>query len=243
MQHLPNYKTASTRIVADHGPIYAETDPGRFPVEPWATLTNLVFLFVIFYWARRLRGQWRRHLVLALALPLLTVGWLGGTVYHATRSHDIWLILDWGPIVVLILMAAYWLWRRLLPASFLSSVAAGTALLLPVVLSAALARYLALSGRSGISASYAILAAGVVIPATLHCARRPDLRPLFAAVIACFAAAIAFRSGDIPLAELGWPHGSHYLWHLFGGLATFFMFTFLHKLSGQDGNACRECAG
>jgi hemolysin III len=39
----------ATPIIADHGPIYAETVPGRFPVEPWATLTNLIFLAVIIY--------------------------------------------------------------------------------------------------------------------------------------------------------------------------------------------------
>ena len=96
----------------DLGPRYAETDLGHFPVEPWATWTNLIFAVVIVYWTRRLRGSWRRHRLLAAALPLLTAGWIGGTVYHATRCHVFWTLLDWCPIVVLVLLAAGWLWRR-----------------------------------------------------------------------------------------------------------------------------------
>jgi hemolysin III len=111
---------------------------------------------------------------------------------------------------------------------------ASAALLVPIILSATLAQYLALSDRAGISASYAILASGVILPATIHCARRPDVRPIFALVLVSFAAAIAFRTGDIPLALLGWPHGSHYLWHLFGGVATFFMFAFLYRLRENE---------
>jgi hemolysin III len=200
-------------------------------VEPWSTWTNLVFLFVIVYWARRLRGQWRRQFLLSLSLPLLTIGWVGGTLYHATRSHDIWLMLDWCPIVMLILLAAYWLWRRLLPGSIL---AAATALLLPVILAAGMARLLVYAGRSGISASYAILAAGVVVPAVLNCVRQRHAWPWLAGVIVCFVAALTFRILDEPLADAGWPHGSHYLWHLFGGFATFLMFAFLYRLREGD---------
>jgi hypothetical protein len=233
MTHPSNPSLPVSRAVSDHGPIYAETAPGRFPVEPWASLTNLVFLVVIVYWGRRLRSQGRRHSFLSLALPLLALGWLAGTVYHATRSHDLWLVLDWVPIVLLILMAAFWLWRRWLPASFRSPILASLVLLLPILLAALMTRGFALPGHSGISVTYAVLAAGLFIPGFLHCVRRPDLRRLFAVAIACFLAALAFRTYDLPLARFGWPHGSHYLWHVFGGAATFFMFAFLHKLEDQ----------
>lgn len=220
----------TSQRLADMGPRYAETDLAHIPVEPWATWTNLIFLFVIVYWVRRLRGQYRRHLILTLALPLLAVGWIGGTVYHATRSHVFWTLLDWIPIVLLVLLAAVWLWRRLLPHVGLAVVAT----LLPLLITAALVRPLANSGPAGITASYALISTSVIIPAVWNAARCGRCaRAWLAVVFLCFVVALAFRVLDAPLAQAGWPHGSHYLWHLAGGLATFCMFRFLFELQAD----------
>lgn len=214
----------------DLGPRYAETDLAHFPVEPWATWTNLIFVVVVLYWARRLRHGDRQHRLLQVALPLLALGWFGGTLYHATRSSVVWTLLDWCPIVILVLMAAGWLWRRLLPNLTLTI----GVTMLPLLIAGAMGRLLANSGPAGISASYAILATGVVVPAMGNCVRRPKVWPQLVIVLVCFASALIFRVSDAALARQGWPHGSHYLWHVFGGIATFFMFGFLHALREGD---------
>ena len=85
----------------DSGPIYRETLMGRLPVEPWNTWSNLVFLFVVIFWALRAYREPRTHLFLAGALPVLFIGFVGGTVFHGTRSHEVWLLMDWVPIVLL----------------------------------------------------------------------------------------------------------------------------------------------
>ena len=85
----------------DQGPIYLETIMGRFPVEPWNTASNLLFLVIILYWAWRLKGEIRAHRFIAGAIPVLIIGWVGGTVYHATRSHNLWLFMDFVPIALL----------------------------------------------------------------------------------------------------------------------------------------------
>lgn len=217
--------------LADWGPRYAETDVSRFPVEPWATWTNLVFLFAIVYWTWRLRGQYRRHSILTIALPLLTAGWFGGTVYHATRSHPVWLLMDWMPIVLLMLLASGWMWRRLVPSPGLACVAT----LAPLLAVLALARSLANTGPAGISLSYALIAASVLVPAALNAARNRTRAWIWLVVVVlCFAAALMFRLLDARLSAAGWPHGSHYLWHLFGGAATFCMFRFLFELRTAD---------
>ena len=221
----------TSQRLADLGPRYAETDLTRFPVDAWATWTNLIFLFVIVYWFWRLRGRYRQHRILTVSLPLLTAGWIGGTVYHATRSHVFWTLLDWVPIVILVMLAAAWLWRRLLPNIGL---AIGVTLL-PLLVAAALFRPLANSGPLGICASYALIASSVIVPAVWNAARGGRrLCGWFAFVFACFAVALTFRLLDAPLAQAGWPHGSHYLWHLFGGVATFGMFQFLYELPLAD---------
>lgn len=211
------------------GPRYAETHPGQWPVDAWATWTNLVFLFVVVFWVWRLRGQWRRHPWIALSLPWLAVGWIGGTIYHATRSHVAWLLMDWVPIVLLLVMAGGWLWRRLLRNTAL---AVGATLVPPLVAFALMHRLA--RDPSGITWSYAIMASGVVIPAVINACHRRPARSSLGAVLACFVVALAFRAFDAPLARIGWPHGSHYLWHVFGGLATFFTFSFLYALRESD---------
>ena len=101
------------RRLADQGPVYAETDLSAFPVECYATWSNLIFPILIGYWLWRLHGHYAHHRMLTIALPILAVGWIGGTIYHATRSHVVWLVMDWLPIAILVLIAAGWLWRRI----------------------------------------------------------------------------------------------------------------------------------
>lgn len=211
------------RFVRDFGPVYRETDPGRFPVEPWATASNLAFLAVIVFWSLRLRGRWRRHPVLAASLPVLAVGWIAGTIYHATRSHVAWLLLDWVPIVLLIVFAAVHLWRRL-------GLQWAAALAL-TVLTPMLAGAVFHSGRvpdpAGITLTYAFTGLALVLPALLHCALRHRRGwPWLTAALASFAAALVCRQIDLSPA-VTWPMGTHFLWHLFGGAATFAMFGYL----------------
>ena len=67
----------------DHGLIYKETILGRLPVEPWNTASNLVFLFVVIYWSLKVYPYAKDHLFLAYSLPILFIGYIGGTVYHS----------------------------------------------------------------------------------------------------------------------------------------------------------------
>ncbi|EMR01263.1 hypothetical protein [Cesiribacter andamanensis] len=93
-------------LPADGGPVYAETDLSRPLVEPWNAVSSLAILLPAVYWALRLRGQYRQHPFLALCLPLLFLGGLGSTLYHAFRSHRLWLMLDITPTALLTLLLA-----------------------------------------------------------------------------------------------------------------------------------------
>ena len=85
----------------DSGPIYLETTQGGFPVEPFNTFSNTIFLLLIIYWSLRVYRNPGQHKFLAWVLPVIGVSYIGGTVYHATRSHEFWLRLDWMPIMLL----------------------------------------------------------------------------------------------------------------------------------------------
>lgn len=206
----------------DFGPIYTETDLSRFPVEPWNTFSNLIFLIVLIVFARRTRLNIKRHPLIVAGLPILFVGFLGGTIFHATRSANIWLVLDFMPIGILSLMAAFYFWRSVIGSTPLALLAVP----LPLIFTSGLRALLPFERHASISVGYIGLALLIVLPAGLDCRKRgyAGAAPLLGAV-ASFALAITFRFTD-KLALL--PMGTHFLWHLFGGLSTYLILLYTY---------------
>lgn len=209
----------------DGGPIYTETDLQRWIAEPFNTASNLLFLAIVLYWAWRLRKE--PSVFVGRALVVLFVGFVGGTVYHATRSHAVWLLMDWVPILVLCLAASVRYVRKLnvsapkMALGYLGPIAVvtGASFVLPESIQ-----------RPAMSAlGYTTMACWVAVPLYLHLRRHPGLEraPLLRAVI-CFLFAIGFRTLD---RVAPWPFetvGTHFLWHLLGALSTHFIIQFVH---------------
>ena len=210
----------------DMGPVYAETNLNRFPAEPWATFTNIIFLLVVVYWARRIRGKAGRHGMMRLALPILVLGWFGGTVYHATRSHVIWLTLDWMPILVLALVAAWWFWRGALGRPLLAL----AGVLIPfVIMMGVHGAFHGMPRSAHITVGYCIMAASIILPSALHCIVRYRAGwPWLVAAVGLFVIAITARQIDMTLGVRLLPMGTHFLWHIFGGMATFCLFGYIY---------------
>ena len=210
----------------DFGPIYAETDMSRFPVEPWNTLSNFAFLVIVIYWTIKLRKDWRSHPLLSMSIPIIFLGFVGGTIYHATRSNSVWLLLDYLPIMILILAAAVFMWKDVLHSWWLTFFAT---MLLPTTYRLMTMRFEVPEGVF-ITAGYGVLALGVCIPACLHCAIMNKSGAKWLALSAVsFACAIVFRQFDWKFAESGvLPQGGHFLWHLFGAVSAFFLMQYLY---------------
>ncbi|MDF0714975.1 hypothetical protein PY092_02345 [Muricauda sp. 334s03] len=207
----------------DSGPIYLETMEGRFPIEPFNTFSNLIFLVLIIYWGIKVYRNPRQHRFLAWVLPIIGISYVGGTVYHATRSHEFWLRLDWMPIMLLCAaLVIYFIfklvnswWQRitwiiiLLGASFLLRI-----LPIPVGLR--------------ISLGYVITAATILIPITWYLIKtKGENIGLVITAFMIFAIAIFFRSID--LHQNFFPMGTHWLWHLLGGIAVHFLIAYIFK--------------
>ncbi len=211
---------------ADFGPIYIETDLSRFPVEPWNTVSNGIFLIVLLVFGWKTRLQWQSHPLLVGGLPILGVGFVGGTVYHATRSHSLWLILDFVPIFVLTIAAALHLWKGVLG----SYVRATLAILATTIAPRAIAATLALPFHYQISVGYAGLALAILIPAFLQCRRdHGQGAPLLISATISFVAAVLFRSID-RVGVILLPMGTHFLWHLLGGTSVWCLMEYLFRL-------------
>lgn len=208
----------------DNGPVYLETVMGRFPVEPWNAFSNLLFLALIIYWLARVRGDIATHRFIAYSLPVLLIGWFGGTVYHATRSHDIWLFLDFGPIALLVLAVAVFFWRRQgvawwwVPALVIGP----AALVFPLMM--------AIPDPARPLVGYGTLATSILLPVGRHLAgtRWADVN-LVAAALAMFAVAIAFRGIDLRVPITFLPMGTHWLWHSFGAGAVHLLILHIYR--------------
>ena len=214
----------------DFGPIYVETDLSRFPVEPWNTASNLIFLLIVIVIARKTKLDWRIHPLLVGGLPILLIGFVGGTLFHATRSRSLWLVMDFVPIFLLSVAAALRLWRSVLG----NYVRATIALLLAALVPRFLAAALQLPFHYQISVGYSGLALAILLPA-FWVSRVQDWRgvSLLCATTASFAAAVFFRSIDRAGVAL-LPMGTHFLWHLLGGVSVWCLMEFLYRLDLQE---------
>lgn len=211
----------------DRGPIYLETVMGRLPVEPWNTASNLLFLALIVYWTWRLvRAGIGPHRFIAGALPVLFVGWVGGTIYHATRSANIWLFLDFGPIALLVVATAVFFWRRVrLPWLWVPFVVLGpSAAVMDGIAALGLPRVM------GPMLGYPTLALSLLLPVLWNLAREgwADLRLVLAALIV-FALAVMFRTFDSRLLVDLLPMGTHWLWHSLGAVAVQLLIAYIWR--------------
>jgi hypothetical protein len=208
----------------DGGPIYAETraapDNGPYPVEPWNTWSNLIFVAVIVYFIRHTSLNIRRYRLVVLSLPILFVGWCGGTLFHATRADVVWLILDILPIVTLSIAVGLSFWRMVV-----HSWGKAVACFFGIAVSGRfLATLLVADHALRISFWYISMALPIVLPLFVVVQRKArSEKILFIGVLASFAVAVIFRMWDRTGVEPLLPMGTHFLWHLFGGVAVFLL--------------------
>lgn len=207
----------------DTGPIYQETIQGRFPVEPFNSYSNLIFLVILIFFIVRIYKRPKQHIFLWIALPIIFTSWVGGTVYHATRSHQVWLVMDWLPIMVVCLIGIFYFigktqkkwWRRFV---FFGA----------LVLLNYLFRIVNLPREFAISAGYIITGITVLTPFFLYAYQTSWRNVQFLVFgMIVFALAITFRTLDNTMELL--PMGTHWLWHSFGGIAVFFLLYYIYK--------------
>lgn len=220
----PNASSIPLPTPYDFGPRYAETVMGRFPVEPFNTYSNLIFLAIIIYFVILTRCSYKTSPFIVSSLPVLLIGYIGGTVYHATRSHNLWLIMDFMPIMILSFAAAVFLWRVILHRLSLSILAA----ILPVFIFGALRTVLPFDKSVKIMLGYSTLGLTILLPAILVSARRgySGILLILGTAISFFCA-VFFRQIDKELL-LYLPMGTHFIWHLLGGVATWCIMKYVY---------------
>jgi hemolysin III len=210
--------------VNDSGPIYKETVMGRFPVEPFNTASNLIFLASIIYFSLLISKSKKKHWFLAFCMPVFFAGFVGGTVYHASRSHEFWLLLDWVPIVILCLSCSlYFIFR--------SPVASWEKALLGLAIIGlnTIPRILPISKDYRNSLVYIATAVAVLLPVFLYAYRHKWKHFKYVVfTLLAFITAVSFRTIDKKFDVEFLYMGTHWLWHSFGGFAVFFLMRYIY---------------
>ncbi|MFH2096760.1 MAG: hypothetical protein ABIJ16_13710 [Bacteroidota bacterium] len=219
----------------DHGPVYTETDTGRLIVEPWNAATAVIFFAIVIFWLIRLRGQFNRHLFLTIALPVLAIGGIGGTIYHALRISQVFLLMDWIPIVVISFMTSFYFfirsYRKWWPAL----------VVIAVVFFLQMLNFRFTPHGYAINISYGLMACVIIAPAILILVKtRFRFAGYFFLSVGLFLASIFFRIVD----QYGWlPMGTHFLWHIFGAFACHFMILYVYKMDELKFPSVKSGAG
>lgn len=234
-----------TGRLPDRGPRYQETPADPYAAdapriaEPWNAGTASLFVVIVLAWLRRVRGRYTKFPFLLSCLPILFVGGVGGTLYHATRTRSLYFYLDVLPISVLgIAGAAYLavrLWKRrgyaYLVVALLGYVGLSTLFFAVLAPMPAFREFRTL----GVNVTYAALATVLLVPlgVTLWRTRWRHVG-LVAAALASFGIAWFMRLVDgSPLVDL--PMGTHWLWHTFGAVTTWFVVEYFYRVEGEVG--------
>ena len=207
----------------DSGPIYQETLAGRLPVEPFNTYSNILFLAIIIYFSLKVYRDYRNHRFLAWSLPVLFLGFIGGTVYHATRSHDVWMYMDWLPIVILCLAVSVYYTVKLKASTRQRSL-----LIFMILLLVFGVRMIPWPVSLKTSMGYIGTALGLLLPIiTYFFTTRMHHWWWVLLAFLSFGLAISFRVMDRFVYVL--PMGTHWLWHCFGAVSVFFLIKYIYE--------------
>lgn len=210
--------------ILDFGPIYFETDFSRLLVEPWNAFSSLSFIFVAVLIYFRFKNKEKAGFFLYWAIPLLVLGGIGSTLFHAFRNHVFFILLDVVPIsllslsigiyqIYLLLRKAIWVVLLSLFFVFLRQ--------LPFIL---------IEGQAAINISYIISGLFFLLPSFILLQKTgfTGKKQVFWAVF-FFMLGIFFRYyDDFPNQFL--PMGVHWLWHISTAAGTWFMALFLLKI-------------
>lgn len=210
--------------LSDGGGVYAETNPENIIVEPWNAITSLFLIAPAVYLFHKLNGEYRRHPFLLYCIPLLTLGGLGSTLFHAFRTSPFFLYLDVIPTLLLTLSISAYFWYRVVKNGWIVALIIGGSMALRYWL------FLAVDPALALNLSYFITGVTIFVP-TLLILLATDFQQsqliLLAALL--LGVSLLFRRLDTELAHI-LPMGTHFLWHIFSAVGALFLAKYLYFL-------------
>jgi len=210
----------------DGGALYAETNMARFFPEPLNALTSCFFLGIAIFWTFKLRNEYRNHPYLSIALILLYIGGIGGTIYHGLRQWSFFILMDWMPIMLLCLSAGVYFLARLVRWAYALGI-----VLVYMLFQFYLRSTMANDPHLFININYALMALLVLLPVTAYLSHTNWQHGKWVGfALAAFIIALTFRITD---QRVNFKFGTHFLWHTFGAVASFCMFNYIYLVNAM----------
>ena len=212
----------------DGGPIYAETDLTALISEPWNAISSLAIIFPALYWAFKLQWQYKTYPFIFFCVPLLIMGGLGSTFYHAFRTSEFLLWLDVLPTAVLTFSVGVYFWLKILPKWWHT---------ISIVVPFTILRYAIFDyfpGHFATNLSYFISGVIIFLPVVIYLLISKFTKwQYIIASIFFLGLSLYFREADMRFTD-GFPMGSHFLWHLFSGVGAYYLAKYLHFIRESE---------
>jgi len=214
------------KLPSDGGMLYTETNLDRLFPEPLNAITSLLFLVLALYWFLRLRREYKQQAYLTFSVFLLTIGAIGGSIYHGLRQWRIFIMMDWLPIMLLCVFTGVYFIAKLTRWYIAAILVGGYA---------AFQYYIRMQIRNNediqvyINLNYAILGLLVLLPVIAYLYKTQFRFGKWVGFAwLAFMLALAFRIAD----KYEWiPVGTHFLWHAFGAVAAHCMLEFVYQVN------------
>lgn len=218
----------SQQYLTDGGPLYAETDLHYIIVEPWNAVSSLAIVLPAVFWAIKLKFDYRKYPFLFFTIPLLILGGLGSTFYHAFRASTWLLFMDVAPTAILTFSVGVYFWLKVVPKWWQALL-----IIIPfTVLRFAL--FDRLPGENAVNISYFITGFLIFFPVLLYLIRHRFryYKSILISVV-MLSLSLVFREMDQRASEYIYM-GTHFLWHLLSGVGAYFLGKYLFLLRKEE---------
>jgi hemolysin III len=215
-------------LLPDGGGYYAETNPQNFVLEPWNAVSSLAFLVPVIYYMVKLKGRYREYIFITYCMPLLFLGGIGSTIFHAFRVSQWFLIMDVLPIAILTLSVSVYFWLKILNKRWLIFI------IVPLFVAFRFIIFGYFTGPKAINFSYLVTGLMLFVPSLVYMYKTKFVYAwgLFWAV-GFFVLAIIFRRIDY-IGTVILPMGTHWLWHVSCAIGSFLLANYLYHVKSDS---------
>lgn len=218
-------------VIQDSGPIYNEFVHDATVHEPWNAYSSLIFFIPVIFWIWRLRGEYGKNAIIVALLPLLFLNGLGSTLFHAFRTYQAFLLLDWLPAAIMSFTLASYFWTKIWK-KWYWGVLSVLAFYFLAFFAIALTSMFTNVGSFAPNIGYFFIGCCIFIPILLVL-RRNNFRfwGYVVSTIIFLVLALACRTLDYPTPNPfpeTLPQGTHFLWHVFSSFAVFSLGFFIY---------------
>jgi hemolysin III len=214
--------------LTDGGPVYAETNPDHFIVEPWNAVSSLFIVIPAVYWLFRITGLAKDFKFLLYCIPLMILGGAGSTLFHAFRISPFFLFMDILPTALLTFSLMIYFWLKVFKHWWYIIFVIGISIGVRFLFFGNIPDFMA------INISYVITGVLIGLPLLiiLFQTKYYKIKDVLLAIL-FFCLAIVFRemdSRDVPF----FPMGTHFLWHGFTGIGAYFILSYLYAFRKRE---------